>query len=139
MAAALLTIGALLWLVYQPLSRWLSAWQAHRNRPTAVAASKLQTACATNNAAEAYAALTAWLTAQRALVDTESVQQFIDGQQASALLEPWQALSRHLFSSEQPKNPWSGNQLWEAFTQAQRQLSQQSPDTSEAVLPGLNP
>ena len=107
-----LVFGFVAWLVQKPFGRLIAAWRAHHNHPEAVAARKLRSACAANDASTAYAALMAWLAVRQAAEGPDRIELFLDMEQHRPLREHWQALSRHLFASETATTTWHGTQLW---------------------------
>jgi hypothetical protein len=127
------------WLFRKPLGRWIAAWRAHHNRPEAIVARKLRSACAANDASAAYAALLAWFATCRTADGGNRMERFLGMEPQQPLREPWQELSRHLFASESVASSWNGRQLWNAFTKTRKGPNRESRSREPSALPSLNP
>lgn len=121
------------WLLRRPLEKLRRVWHSYFYSPEKMAARKLQTACQTNNAHQAYDALMAWRAAERA----RNRQRDIAAEDPS-LHEAAQALAKYLFATRQKDAIWQGTALWTAFSQARR--GKIGPVAKELTpLPPLNP
>ncbi|MBM4090798.1 MAG: protein BatD [Planctomycetes bacterium] len=138
LAVLLLTIGLAAWLVRGIVARFLAAQRARRSDPATAAARRLLSACRTNAAAEAYAALLQW---KRAVDLGEARLGALLPPGAAAEFEhEWSGLSRHVFGAGPSSSSWSGQRLAGAFARVRRTLGQASRTRCvDSDLPALNP
>ena len=136
-----LVIGLAIWLGRKPAFRILAGWQARRNDPATVAAGWLLSACRTNAAAEAYAALLQWKRAVAvSLGEATGLGELLPPDAAAEFEHEWNGLSRHVFGAGPSGSPWTGQRLARVFTRVRRKLSQASRTSYVDVdLPALNP
>ncbi len=134
----LLAIGVAAWLTRKPVAKLLAARQRRRSDPATAAARRLLTACRTNAAGEAYAAMLQWKRAEG--LGEASLHERLPSNAAAEFEHEWNVLSRHVFGVGSSGAAWRGQRLAEVFVQMRRKLWQVPRTTDADVdLPALNP
>jgi hypothetical protein len=111
----------------------LPKWKAYQSQPETIARQRLKSACASNDAAAAYAATVAWKQA----VGYETFPTTHSG-------SSWQAevdrLAGRQFGKQADNSTWSGEPLWRSFNQVRREMARSQPKgNARSELPQLNP
>lgn len=111
----------------------LPKWQAYRSRPETIARQRLNSACASNDAAGAYAAMVAWKQA----VGCDGFPPTPNGISLQGEVD---RLAERQFGEQTDDSPWSGESLWRSFNQVRREMARSEPETNvRPALPQLNP
>jgi len=124
---AVLVITLLIRLLRPRVSRWIAARRGARTESEAAGFARLERACRSHDALEAYRALLAW-PARGAEIPLDGALQREVGRLESAL-----------FASPAERESWNGKPLADALTQARAAARAARVTTRTAALPSLNP